>query len=271
MCDKKCKNIECLNIVKDNRTYCSLTCRNIYVNKYLRDYTKNSKSLSRKSDYLNDVFCKECKKNLPYEKRRNSFCSSNCSAIFSNKNRVGIKYDLSDSGRESLVLSALKTNGINKEQRDNIVEDYYKNPKKCEYCNSIIKYENRNKKKKFCSVDCKNDFARRNMSEFQKYKRECMFRFNLSDYPEEFNFNLIKEFGWYKPTNRGNNLDGVSRDHIYSVRDGFDNDVDPSLISHPANCKLILQRQNSSKYKRSDITIVELKEKIKNWKLKYNE
>lgn len=46
---------------------------------------------------------------------------------------------------------------------------------------------------------------------------------------------------------------------------------DPALISHPSNCKLVLQRQNSSKYKRSDITIDELKERVKCWKLKYNE
>jgi len=57
---------------------------------------------------------------------------------------------------------------------------------------------------------------------------------------------------------------------MYSIEDGFLNKVEPCLISHPANCKLILQRANSTKYKKSSITIEELKERIKNWDLKYN-
>lgn len=36
----KCKNIECENDVTGKRVYCSLTCRNIYVNKYIRNYDK---------------------------------------------------------------------------------------------------------------------------------------------------------------------------------------------------------------------------------------
>ena len=38
----KCKNIECVNMTIGKRVYCSLVCRNYYVNKYLRDYTKIS-------------------------------------------------------------------------------------------------------------------------------------------------------------------------------------------------------------------------------------
>ncbi len=35
---KKCKNIECEKLIDDKRMYCSLKCRNIYVNKNLRNY-----------------------------------------------------------------------------------------------------------------------------------------------------------------------------------------------------------------------------------------
>ena len=56
---------------------------------------------------------------------------------------------------------------------------------------------------------------------------------------------------------------------MYSIRDGFDNNIDPKLISHPANCKLIQQRKNSSKYKKSSITIDRLKNRIDEWNKKY--
>lgn len=43
-----CKNIECDKQTEGKRVYCSMTCRNYYVNKYMRDYTKNGEGLSKK-------------------------------------------------------------------------------------------------------------------------------------------------------------------------------------------------------------------------------
>ena len=39
--------------------------------------------------------------------------------------------------------------------------------------------------------------------------------------------NLIKKYGWYKAKNHGNNLNGISRDHMLSIADGFKNSIDP--------------------------------------------
>ena len=64
-------------------------------------------------------------------------------------------------------------------------------------------------------------------------------------------------------------MGGVSRDHIYSVNEGFKNKVDPKIISHPANCRLMVHSENISKNKKSDITIEELLIKIDNWNKKY--
>jgi hypothetical protein len=251
MCDKKCKNIECKELIEKKRIYCSLTCRNVYVNKYLRDYSKNIIGLSKSEEYdKNPKYCKCCINKISYEKRRNKFCNSSCQATFTNKIRV-----LSDNVREE----------ANHKRREKLIKNTYV---KCKSCQGDFLKKS---KKLFCSDDCRKNFKRKDMDEFQKYKRDCVFKFNLSDYYKEFNFKLIEEFGWYKPANRGNNLDGVSRDHIYSIRDGFDNGIEPKLIAHPANCKLILQKQNSSKHKRSDITIEELENRIRNWKLKYND
>jgi hypothetical protein len=52
---------------------------------------------------------------------------------------------------------------------------------------------------------------------------------------------------------------------MYSVRDGFINNIDPEIIKHPANCQLMLHNENNSKNYNSSITIDDLIERIKNW------
>lgn len=101
------------------------------------------------------------------------------------------------------------------------------------------------------------------------YRADCKFNFNLSDYPEEFNFQLVTEHGWYSPKNRGNNIYGVSRDHMLSVRYGFDNGIDPKILAHPANCRLMLQSDNVSKLSKCSITLEDLLIKIAAWDKKY--
>lgn len=124
----------------------------------------------------------------------------------------------------------------------------------------INKTRRKNAKRKLNSLD---------KSKENEYRKLCKFNFNLSDYPNEFNFDLVKEHGWYKPKNKGDNLYGVSRDHIYSVKKGFENNINPELIRHPANCKLMIHSNNVSKGTECNITIKELKEKIIYWDKKY--
>lgn len=64
-------------------------------------------------------------------------------------------------------------------------------------------------------------------------------------------------------------MNGVSRDHMYSVSEGFNNNISPSIISHPSNCKLMTHTQNNKKNAKCTITIDELLERIKLWDLKY--
>ena len=86
---KKCKNIGCNNETKENRVYCSLTCRNIYTNKYLRDYSKVSATLSKDAEYyINPKKCLECNEIIKYECRRNSYCNHSCSASATNLGRT---------------------------------------------------------------------------------------------------------------------------------------------------------------------------------------
>jgi len=85
------------------------------------------------------------------------------------------------------------------------------------------------------------------------------------DYSNKFDLSLVEQHGWYSPINKRNNLNGVSKDHMYSVRDGFINNIEPEIIKHPANCKLLLHNDNNRKNYTSSITIDDLIERIKNW------
>lgn len=92
-----------------------------------------------------------------------------------------------------------------------------------------------------------------------QYWNDCRFKFNVYHYPELFDLELLENFCWYHPVN---NPGGVSRDHIISISYGWKNGIDPTIISHIANCRLILQTDNAKKYSRSDILLEELKQKI---------
>ncbi len=109
----------------------------------------------------------------------------------------------------------------------------------------------------------------RDLSKLSDYRYECAFKFSLNEYPAEFDFSLIEKYGWYRAKNRGDNLNGVSRDHIVSVKYGYENGIDPKIISHPANCRLLRHNDNVSKNRRCDLKIEELIAKIRVWDDKY--
>jgi hypothetical protein len=109
------------------------------------------------------------------------------------------------------------------------------------------------------------------LQKLSDYRLACKFNFNIGDYPDEFDFKLIENHGWYSAKNRGNNLNGVSRDHIVSVKFGFENSIDPKIISHPANCQLLRHNDNVSKHKKCSMTIEDLLEKIQKWDDRYNQ
>ncbi len=116
--------------------------------------------------------------------------------------------------------------------------------------------------------------GRKNISSkegIERYRQLCEFKFSVKNYPEEFDLKLIQEHGWYKAANRGNNLGGVSRDHIISVKFGFENGISPEIISHPANCRLMRHADNQVKNSYSGMSIEELEEKIRVWDKKYSQ
>jgi predicted nucleic acid-binding Zn ribbon protein len=262
----KCKN--CGTEIKKNRVYCSLKCRNIYVNKNLRDYSKlkkinKEKRKTKLEEYHNNPKkCKNCGKIIPFEKKLNAFCNNSCSASFNNKN-INNK-NISEEGYNNIKKANRR---IAKERWYNEKIEYYSNKKRCKKCNKIIPYDKR--QNVFCDNKCKKEYFLIEKDNYYLYKRLTKFNFNLKDFKDEFNFNLIEKYGWYKAKNNGNNMDGVSRDHMFSVKEGFRQMVNPLILAHPSNCKLIKNRKNQSKSDNCSITIEKLLDNIKNFDNKY--
>ena len=207
------------------------------------------------------VVCNKCQKSFFVKEKEKLFplkekyyCSYKCS---NSRNITNIQ-------KENVRKSLLKFNKLNGKG--------IKETLNCLYCNKkIIKYVLQNRK--FCSKDC---FYKWKIKEYNKYltereiyKKECQFDFTLNDFPNEFNFDLINIFGWYQAKNRGNNLNGISRDHIISIDYGFKNKIPSKLIKHPANCQLLRHKENQSKRGKAGLTLKELENKISVWDKKY--
>ena len=201
-----------------------------------------------------ECFHKKCNNSIEIKyregrKKEKYFCSPYCSRSYSS------------------TSSPLKNEKISKKLTKE------KATKICPFCEKIFSYHSR-LDRKYCSYEC-NIGARREKYSLERkytlknYRSKSSFTFNLSDYPEEFDFALIEKYGWYKASNHGNNLTGVSRDHMVSVRFGFDNKIDPKIIGHPANCRLMVHSDNSSKNSGCSIRLEDLLERIKKWDKKY--
>lgn len=123
----------------------------------------------------------------------------------------------------------------------------------------------------FCCNKCSANYRRTslNINIKQAYHSLCDFKFGISSYPDEFNTDLIKQYGWYSAANHGNNLYGVSRDHMFSCDEGWKQKIDPYILSHPANCQLMLHSENSSKHSNCSISLDDLKKRIIDWHRKY--
>jgi len=249
-----CSCIYCKEVKSSKGIFTHVDRTHLNVTKYSTGYNGKYDILSIRhrskiEKYLaNPSKCIGCNTELDYSKRHNKFCSTSCSATYNNARK---DYSTFKPGPAAKVKELLN--------------------KQCKCCGNI--FETYKKNKIFCTTKCsiyfKNAPLRAKRTEWQNYRADCQFRFNLKDYPAEFEFKLIEQYGWYQASNRGNNLTGISRDHMVSCKYGFENNIPFEHIRHPANCKLITHNENSSKNKKNSITYEELLERIKNWDIKY--
>ena len=94
-----------------------------------------------------------------------------------------------------------------------------------------------------------------------KYKQKCEFKFKVDEYPQLEGYELYEKYGMYSLSNK----DGMNRDHIISKEYGWEHNIPPEVISHPANCRFISQKFNCMKNSSCDLTIEELYDRISLW------
>ena len=186
-------------------------------------------------------YCKNC--NIEITKTK-FFCSNSCSASFNNKNR---KITIA----KKIIFCQICKSPIEVDSRASIKSCSDCKKKKSTYIKVICRYC------KYCKTQIPSN---RKVCDNCKlnyhflYRNDCKFNFNLYEYPMLFDLKLIEAYGMYSPSNKKNNLNGVSRDHMYSVSKAFKNKINPIFISHPANCKLVRHKENQKKYSKSSIT-----------------
>ena len=209
---------------------------------------------------LNPKLCAniDCKSMIPYDKKSNNFCSHQCSAKVSNasRDRSFAKLDY----KKTLSCTLCKNEYDADPRRSGI--KFVCDPCKVVYPHTKVHCTTC----KFCqhkfytntSVSvCKNC----QHLKWQNNKSQYSFTFNIWDYPDLFDLDLLKSIGWVSfGGKRGGikNLSGLSRDHKVSVSDAKKHGYDPYYISHPCNCELLPHHINNSKNTNSSISYEEL-------------
>lgn len=192
--------------------------------------------------------CQQCLKALPYNKRHYKFCNRSCSATYNNMNRSDQQSEQRIQGWRN-KYTTLRRDVPNKFPRDQL----------CLTCDALFTATTYNQK--YCSPQC-------NVGKHSKaqYRLACRFKVSPKSHPSLYNDRLIARYGWYAPTNKSSipNLTGVCWDHLYRVSDGYANNVDPKILSHPANAELVPWTENKLRTK-SMITIETLKRRIQQW------
>jgi hypothetical protein len=208
------------------------------------------------------MICENCNNEHDGKYGSGRFCSTKCSRGFATKHK---RKEINDKVSSSMIGRKLSPDHIKNIEAGNNFNRKEKIIKNCMCCGIEIVSSPSQIKKKFCSTKCWVKYTEEHKSAFLLYRQRCNFDFNVNDYPEKFNTALVENIGWYSPANKGNNLNGVSKDHMLSVREGFELGIDPQVIKHPANCELMPHRHNQKKKNKSSITLEELLKRISNW------
>ena len=226
------------------------------------------RKLTRETAYLSSPrLCRGCSASLPYAKRKLQFCTKSCSA-----KTVQVGKTVGQAQRQrtknALISWRAKQPGSEEYTAMKLAKAKKKEMKvrwpttpvrPCSSCGLL----RRELKLKYCDA-C--------VTQISTYRARAAFKFNVFEYPNVFDTSLITDHGWYSPggrkgRNREINMHGVARDHLYTISDGFHNKVPPQILAHPANCRIILQSDNSAKNSRSSIDLPELMKRISDWNL----
>lgn len=100
--------------------------------------------------------------------------------------------------------------------------------------------------------------------EKKKYWTNCKFTFDPFKYPQVLGFDLLFKYKFYHATKNPN---GLNRDHMISIDYGWTHGIDSKIISHPANCQIMLAQDNFKKNNSSSIELDCLLERIQMWNI----
>lgn len=95
----------------------------------------------------------------------------------------------------------------------------------------------------------------------RKYDKLCAFRFKEELYPFIKGYDLYCQLGMYSVRNK--TVTGVEKDHRISKAYGWKHNINPAIMSHPANCEFLLYDANRRKLEKCSITLEQLMEEIK--------
>ena len=228
--------------------------KQLFANNHMSNVSKTAKEKYNQHPKL----CKECSTIINYEDRVNKFCSRSCAALAINKARTDagwvvspeqrlktsqklIKYNISIGNKISSMHETIKT------ASGGFSRIYFM---KCKFCNDVFTARTTTR----VCLACQH-------LKWNNNKDQYAFRFNLFDYPNLFDLDILKQIGWVSfGGKRGGhkNADGLSRDHRVSVNDAKKFNYDPYYISHPLNCELMPHIKNNKKKTKSSISYEEL-------------
>jgi len=103
------------------------------------------------------------------------------------------------------------------------------------------------------------------LTDYQIYFNASRFKFGFTNNISSAEYALLEKFGVF---NNKSNTKGCVRDHLLSRRFGFENNLPTWIISHPANCQIVLHSENVRRSFTNDnlITLDELLKRIEEYK-----
>lgn len=206
---------------------------------------KNIRQLNILHYNQNPTYCKQCDSVIDYDRRHNNFCCQSCAGTYNNARKDYTSF----------------TPGPPKQPKQPKQPKNYCTIRicKCKECGVWFSHKTQ---KQYCD---------KHRGTTGRMRDWYSFKFNMHDHPDLFDFTLISKIGFYSPGGKSGsyNLDGLSRDHKVSIKDAIKNNYDHYYITHPCNCELITQRENSKKHGTSSILYNELVQLVDEYDCKY--
>ena len=265
-----CQYVECRKPLVRNGKFCNLKCcnrENARRQKIKADQRRQDQEISYNQ---NPKYCLECKCAIAWGVTLNGpakFCGHSCATKFNNR----LRSKESRQKQTKTLKNTISQRGVTITKPQDSSTRRKTVVLKLKYPYTPITW-------KICQVTGKPFHTRPRGTRFRPtspyikdiksiYYELCKFRFNVYVMPNMFDLHLLNQFGWYtcpgkKRSKYTKNVNGVSRDHLYSISIGMSNKIHHLILSHPMNCQLLQHKYNKRKHNVCAITLEELISRI---------